>query len=99
MDVANYLYWKELVCVITFVLQTQEKGIILKPDKKSAYLKLKIYLDAIFVGDQDSRWSIMGRLIYLNNTLIDWNSKAMSSVPLSATEAKYVSMSEGLKDV
>ena len=56
-------------------------------------------MDAEFAGDQDNRRSIMGRVIYLNNAPIGWNSKAMSGVTLSSTEAKYVSMSEGLKDL
>ena len=41
----------------------------------------------------------MGRIIYLNEAPIGWNSKAMNSVTLSSTEAEYISMSEGLKDL
>ena len=41
----------------------------------------------------------MGWLIYLNNALVGWNSKVMSGVTLSSTEAEYVSMLEGLKDL
>ena len=99
MDVANYLHYKELLRVITFALQTQEKGIVLKPDLKTVRLNLKIYVDAEFAGDQDNQRSIMGWLIYLNDTLVGWDSKAMSGVTLSSTETEYVSMSEGLKDL
>ena len=55
-------------------------------------------MDAEFAVDQDSRKSIMGRIIYLNGAPIGWNSKSMSSVTLSSMEAEYVSMSEGMKD-
>ena len=41
----------------------------------------------------------MGRIIFLNRVPIGWNSKAMKSVTLSSTEAEYVSMLEGLKDL
>ena len=41
----------------------------------------------------------MGKIIYLNNAPVGWNSKAMSGVTLSSTEVKYVSMLEGLKDL
>ena len=99
MDVANYLYWRELICVITFTLQTQEKGIVLRPDPKFVKLNLKIYVDTDFTGDQDNWKSITGRLIYLNGALVGWNSKVMSGVTLSSTEVKYVYMSEGLKDL
>ena len=76
-----------------------KKGIVLKPDAKLVKLDLKIMVDAEFAGDQDNRKSIMGRIIYLNNAPIGWNSKVMSGVTLSSTEAEYVSMLEGLKDL
>ena len=41
----------------------------------------------------------MGRVVYLNDTPIGWNSKSQSSVTFSSTEAEYVSMSEGMKDL
>ena len=56
-------------------------------------------VDAEFAGGQDTRKSIMGRIVYLNKTPIGWNSKRMSGVTLSSTEAEYVSMSEGMKDL
>ena len=60
-------------------------------------LNLKTFVDAEFAGDQDNRRSIMGRVIYLNDAPIGWNSKAMNSVTLSSMEAEYISMLEGLK--
>ena len=99
MDVANYLHWRELLRVIIYALKSQEKGIVLRPDRKSVKLNLKIFVDAEFAGDQDNRRSIMDRIIYLNEAPIGWNSKAMNSVTLSLTEAEYISMLEGLKDL
>ena len=98
MDIGNYVHWKELLKVILFALKTKEKGLVLKPNN-SATLQLKIYVDAEFAGDADNRQSIMGRVIYLNNSPVGWNSKAMSGVTLSSTESEYVSMSEGMKDL
>ena len=99
MDVANYLHWRELLRVIVYALKSQEKGIVLRPDRKSMKLNLKKFVDAEFAGDQDNRRSIMGRIIYLNEAPIGWNSKAMNNDTLSLTEAEYISMSEGLKDL
>ena len=96
---ANYLHWKELLCVVVYALKTQEMGIVLAPDRKAVKLDLKIMVDAEFAGDQNNRKSIMGMIIYLNDVPIGWNSKAMSGVTLSSREAEYVSMSEGLKDL
>ena len=41
----------------------------------------------------------MGQVIYLNGTPIGWNSKGQGSVTLSSTEAEYVLMSKGMKDL
>ena len=56
-------------------------------------------VDAQFAGDRDTRKLIMWRIVYLNDTPIGWNSKKMSSVTLSSTEAEYFSMSKGMKDL
>ena len=85
--------------VIKYALKSQEKGIVLRPEKNRAKIKLKLVVDAEFAGDKDTRKSIMGRVIYLNGTVIGWNSKGQGSVTLSTTEANYVSMSEGMKDL
>ena len=42
MNVANYLHWRELLCVIVYALKTQEKGIVLKPNFKLVKLNLKM---------------------------------------------------------
>ena len=54
MNVANYIHWRELLRVVMYALKSQEKGIVLRPDRKSANLDLKIMVDAEFAGDQDS---------------------------------------------
>ena len=70
---------------------------MLKPDSKLVKLNLKIFVDAKFAGDQDNRKSVMDRIIYLNGAPVGWNLKAMNGVTLSSTQAKYLSMSKGLK--
>ena len=77
---ANYVHWKELLRVIKYALKSQEKGIVLKSEKNYANINLKLVVDAEFAGDQDTRKSVMGRVVYLNNTPIGWNSKSQSSV-------------------
>ena len=96
---ANYVHWKELLRVVKYALKTQEKGIILKPEKNRANISLKLVVDAEFAGNKDTRKSIMSRVIYLNETPIGWNLKGQGSVTLTSTEAEYVSMSEGMKDL
>ena len=85
--------------MITYTISTETKGLLLQPTSNLRKLQLHILVDAEFAGDSDDRKSIMGRLIYLNQALIAWCSKGMSGVTLSSTEAEYVSMSEGVKDL
>ena len=63
MDVANYVHWKELLRVIKYALKSQEKGIVLKPERNYVNINLKLVVDAEFAGDQDTRKSIMGRIV------------------------------------
>ena len=74
-------------------MKSQEKGIVLKPERNQANISLKLVVDAEFAGNKDTRKSIMGRV---KN---GWNSKGQRSVMLSSTEAEYVLMSEGMKDL
>ena len=89
MDVANYIHWKELLRVVKYALKTQEKGIVLKPEKNQANISLKLVVDAEFAGNKDTRKSIMGRVINLNETPIGWNLKGQGGATLSSTEADY----------
>ena len=65
---ANYIHWKELLRVVKYALKTQEKGIVLKPEKNQANISLKLVVDAEFVGNKDTRKSIMGRVISVSYT-------------------------------
>ena len=99
IDCATKGYWKELLRVITYTISTRQNGLLLQPTKNLHTLNLHILVDAEFGGDVDNQKSIMGQLIYLNDALIGWGSKSMTRVTLSSTEAEYVSMSSGVKDL
>ena len=99
MDRATVAHYKELKRVITYTINTENKGILLQPTTNLSKLNLHLLVDSKFAGDVEDRKSIMGRLIYLNGALVGWSSKGMTGVTLSSTEAEYVSMSEALKDL
>ena len=46
--------------VVKYALKSQEKGIVLKPEKNQANISLKLVVDAEFAGNKDTRKSIMG---------------------------------------
>jgi hypothetical protein len=50
-------------------------------------------------GDPETRVSVMGFIIYLLNVPIFWRSKSQKGVTLLSTEAKYVAISEAVKEL
>ena len=78
MDKATMAHWKELKRVITYTISTENKGLLLQPTSNLRKLQLHILVDAEFGGDINTRKSIMGRLIFLNNALIGWCLKGMT---------------------
>jgi hypothetical protein len=57
------------------------------------------FFDRNYAGDLETIVSITGFIIYLLNAPICWQSKSQKGVTLSSTEAKYVVISEAVKEV
>jgi hypothetical protein len=51
------------------------------------------------VDDLKIRVSLMGLIIYLLNAPICWRFKSQKGVTLLSTEAKYVAISEAIKEL
>ena len=94
MDGANQCHMKALRRAIKFVIDTQDRKLILRPNKDDFKWEMKAYSDSDFAGDTDERKSISGYIIYLQGCPISWRSKSQKSVSLSSTEAEYMAISE-----
>jgi hypothetical protein len=57
------------------------------------------FCDSDWAGDPEKRVSVTGFIIYLLNIPICWRSKSQKRVTLSSTEAKYVAISEAIKEL
>ncbi|KAG7359132.1 hypothetical protein IV203_015721 [Nitzschia inconspicua] len=77
--------------VIKFVLETKDRGILVKPNK---HLGVTAYCDSDFAGDKGNRRSITGFLIHLHDVRIAWKSKQQGALTLSSSEAEYFAVSE-----
>ena len=100
MDWATVGQYKELMRVLTWTVDTKNAGLKIAPNENRG----KKYIihgntDAEFAGDVETRCSVMGVQIFLNRVLINYKSKAITSVTLSITETEYVALSEGCKEV
>jgi hypothetical protein len=60
---------------------------------------LKIFCDSDWAGDPETRVSVTGFITYLLNLPICWRSKSQKGVTLSSTDAKYVAVSEAIKEL
>jgi len=60
-------------------------------------MKLKIYVDADFAGDPNTRKSTFGFLMLMGDTPTSWCSKLQHCDSTSTTEAEYYSLSECAK--
>jgi hypothetical protein len=99
MDSAKWGAYNELLRVIKFVIDTKTFGLRVQPklDNNLGW-DLKIFCDSNWAGNPKKRVSVMGFIIYLLNIPICWRSKSQKGVTLLSTEAKYVAISEAVKE-
>jgi hypothetical protein len=101
MDGATPAANKELKRVIKFVLDTRNYGLKIEPivRKTEDNWDIVIYTDSDYGGDKESRISVTGYIVYLLGVPICWKSKSQRSVSLSSSEAEFISLSEGAKEI
>ena len=58
-----------------------------------------VFSDADWAGDQDTRKSISGYMIFICGVLVCWRSKAQSCVALSSSESEWYALSKAVKEV
>lgn len=56
------------------------------------------YVDLNFAGSIDTRKSLTGYVFTFHGTVVSWKSMLQPVVALSTTEAKYISITEGVKE-
>jgi hypothetical protein len=87
-----------------YLLSTMDKGIICHPNDES----ITCYSDASFAGEweksiahnqPDTVRSRTGFVVMYANCSIMWSSKLQTEFALSGTEAKYVALSQSLREV
>ena len=68
-------------------------------DKKMATTDNVVrYVDSDYAGDLDRRRYLLGYIFTLYNNAISWKATLQSIVPLSTTEAEYISATKGVKE-
>jgi hypothetical protein len=102
MDKATTAAYKEMKRIMSFVVQTKTKGLIIKPivlNEKEIIWDIMMYTDSDWAGDKECRRSVTGFIIYFMGAPIFWKSRLQKTVSLSSTEAEYYALSEAAKEV
>jgi len=60
---------------------------------------LEGYVDADYVGNEDTRKSLSSFVFTLYGTIISWKENQQSVVALSTTQAEYIVLVERVKEV
>ena len=94
-DNASPVAYKELLCVIKYVLDTKNLGLKIEPMRNS-YNPWEIIClsNSDYAGDPVSRQSISGFILYVQGVLVSWQWRSQKSVSLSSSEAEYIALSE-----
>jgi hypothetical protein len=85
MDRATMGSYLEILRVVKFVIDTKTFGLIIRTKIDSKNWSLKIFCDSDWAGDPETRISVTGFIVYLQNVLAGATSKtiAMRSVLLT----------------
>ncbi len=78
-----------MLYIIKYVLDIKDNGLRKEPTyEKNKPWDLVCYSDSNNEGDNDTRWSVSGFILFVCQAPISWRSKAQWSVTLSSSEAE-----------
>ncbi|CAG7731317.1 unnamed protein product, partial [Allacma fusca] len=95
-------HWKAAKQVLRYLKRTADLGITynkLESQNEDAEVFLTCYTDSDYAGDKVQRKSTSGVVVLLNNAIVSWSSQKQSCIALSSTEAEYVAVASGAREV
>ncbi len=100
LDGATTYAYHEMLHIIKYLLDTKDYGLRIVPTyKKKKPWDLVCCSDSDYVGDSDTRWTVLGHILYVCSVPISWRSKDQRSIALSSSEAEWVALCEAVKEV
>ena len=99
MGKANEEAYREMLRVLKYVIETSNYGLRLNAREDKREVTIETFVDAEWAGDEETRLSVSGYVMFLNGSLINWRSRAQQSVTLSSCESEYVSLAEAVRDL
>ena len=97
MDLGTVKQFKSLMRVVKYVSETENIGLKIKPNIVEPW-KIEVFADSDFCGDRNTRKSVTGYVVFVNDVAVSWKSKSQRNISLSSTEAEYVAVSEATRE-
>ena len=97
-DGANPAAYKELLCVIKYVIDTKSLWLKIEPTGNSTKpWEIVCFSDSDYAGNPVSRQSISGFILHVLGVTVSWQSKLQKSV--CSSEVEYIALSEVVEEV
>jgi hypothetical protein len=78
---------------LAYLVGTVDRGITYSAPRKSKLNTLEAWVDSDYAADPDTRRSVTGYVVVLNNGPVAWKAKRQACVTLSSAEAEFVAAS------
>ena len=105
MHEPNQSHWKAMEHCIRYVRYTRERSLVLNPTgswdgkDKSFVFKFSGRSDSNYATDRETRRSITGSVVYLNDAIVMFQSATQKHVTLSVTEAELAALVSCAQDM
>jgi len=86
-------HWQSVLRTLQYLRGTYDQGITYSDPGRSKRNVLEGWVDSDFAADPDTRRSVTGYVLSLNNGPISWKSKRQCCTTLSSAEAEFVAAS------
>jgi hypothetical protein len=92
-------HWTGVKRVMRYLKGTLSSGLLFKRGaKKKNYVDVKMYSDANWAEDKDTRKSRSAMLVTINDTPVAWHSKAQPVTAMSSCESELYALCEVIKE-
>ncbi|CAN0238053.1 unnamed protein product [Pylaiella littoralis] len=89
-------HWKAVLMIFQYLVGTKDLGLT---NVRGSGLDLSVFTDANYAEKADDRKSVSGVAVIVGNSTVNWVSSTQKIVTLSTTEAEYVALADGVKEV
>eukprot|EP00961_Rhodomonas_salina_P143258 1927796-Rhodomonas_salina.1 len=86
-------HWKAAVRTLQYLRGTYEQGITYSDPGPARRDRIEGWVDSDYAADPDTRRSVTGYVLSMNNGPVSWCSKHQSCTTLSSAEAEFVATS------